>query len=249
MVSNAASHFAQCWNYRYSAAYGSPEFSVRYPDTVGHDPLKVRGAHISEDDKALFIEIPQLVPASMIHLRVGVTAERAHDLFLTAHALAPAFTSFPGYQKIAKTFHAGAVTTVTAASKPNPWAKGDPGRAITVDAALGLQYVQKQLTATPGERISLTFKNPDVVPHNWMLARPGALQKLGDLANLMITDPQGLAKHYVPESADVLVYTDMVNPKESFTIHFTAPNKKGDYPYLCTFPGHWMVMNGVLKVE
>ncbi|MCB1209408.1 MAG: hypothetical protein KDK97_08785 [Verrucomicrobiales bacterium] len=25
--------------------------------------------------------------------------------------------------------------------------------------------------------------------------------------------------------------------------------EKGDYPYLCTFPGHWMVMNGVLKVE
>jgi len=72
---------------------------------------------------------------------------------------------------------------------------------------------------------------------------------LGNLANLMITDPQGLAKHYVPDSKDVLVYTDMTNPKESFTIHFTAPEEKGDYPYLCTFPGHWMVMNGVLRVE
>jgi azurin len=87
------------------------------------------------------------------------------------------------------------------------------------------------------------------VPHNWMLARPGALQAIGNLANLMITDPQGLAKHYVPDSKDVLVYTDMANPKESFTIHFDAPKEKGDYPYLCTFPGHWMVMNGVLKVE
>ena len=68
-------------------------------------------------------------------------------------------------------------------------------------------------------------------------------------ANMMITDPKGLAKHYVPESPEVLVYTDMTNPKESFTIHFTAPKEKGDYPYLCTFPGHWMVMNGVMKVE
>ena len=57
------------------------------------------------------------------------------------------------------------------------------------------------------------------------------------------------AKHYVPDSKDVLVFTDMVNPKAETTIHFTAPLEKGVYPYLCTFPGHWMVMNGVMKVE
>ena len=41
----------------------------------------------------------------------------------------------------------------------------------------------------------------------------------------------------------------MMNPQASFTIHITAPKEKGDYTYLCAFPGHWMVMNGVLKVE
>ena len=72
---------------------------------------------------------------------------------------------------------------------------------------------------------------------------------MGELCNLMIADPEGLARHYVPKSDDVLVWTDMVNPKADFTIHFDAPKEKGDYPYLCTFPGHWMVMNGVMKVE
>ena len=33
------------------------------------------------------------------------------------------------------------------------------------------------------------------------------------------------------------------------TLEFTAPTTPGDYPYLCTFPGHWRMMNGVLKVE
>jgi azurin len=65
----------------------------------------------------------------------------------------------------------------------------------------------------------------------------------------MITDPDGLAKHYVPDSPDVLFYTDMTNPNASSTIHFTAPDQPGTYPYLCTFPGHWMIMNGQLKVE
>lgn len=250
VVADAAKHFAQCWNYRYSAAYGSPEYSVRYADTPGHDALEIHSAQVLDGGKSLFLEIPQILPASQIHLHVGVTSERAHDVFLTAHALAPEFTDFPGYAKIAKTNHAAQIgMTVPVASKPNPWAKGDKGREIFIEAALGLQYVQKQLTAKAGERISLTFKNPDVVPHNWMLAKSGTLQSLGNLANLMITDPQGLAKHYVPDSKDVLVYTDMTNPKESFTVHFTAPKEKGDYPYLCTFPGHWMVMNGVLKVE
>lgn len=250
VAGDASKHFAQCWNYHYSAAYGSPEYSVKYGDTPGHDPLVVRSAQVLDGGKTLFLEIPQIIPASQIHLHVGVTAERAHDIFLTAHALAPAFTEFPGYTKIVKTNHAAQIgMTAPAASKPNPWAKGKPGREIVIEAALGLQYVQKELKAKAGEPLTLTFNNPDVVPHNWMLAKPGTLQVVGNLANLMITDPQGLAKHYVPDSSDVIVYTDMTNPKASFTIHFTAPKEKGEYPYLCTFPGHWMVMNGVLKVE
>jgi azurin len=242
----AASAFAQCWNYRYSAAYGSPEYSLKYHDTPGHDPLEIRSLQILDSGKTLFLEIPQLTPASQIHLHLPT----GHDLFLTAHALAEPYTDFPTYTRIAKTSHA-AQTTVTAPtpSKPNPWAHDNGGRKLTVEAALGLQYVQKQLSAKPGEKLSLTFSNPDVVPHNWLLAKPGSLEKLGALCNLMITDPNGLAKHYVPDSPDVLFYTDMTNPNASSTIHFTAPDQPGTYPYLCTFPGHWMIMNGQLKVE
>ncbi|MEQ1839442.1 MAG: plastocyanin/azurin family copper-binding protein, partial [Verrucomicrobiales bacterium] len=243
---DSSTTFAQCWNYLYSAAYGSPEYSVRFADTPGHDPLEVRSVQTLESGKALFIEIPQLIPASQVHLHLST----GHDIFLTAHRLDEAFTDFPGYMQITKTNHAAQVgMTAPVASKPNPWTGGESGRAIAVEAALGLQYVQKTLKAKAGERLSLTFKNPDVVPHNWILGKPGTLQSLGEKCNLMITDPKGLAKHYVPESDDVLVYTDMVNAKGEFTIHFNAPKKPGEYPYLCTFPGHWMVMNGVMTVE
>lgn len=243
---DASRCFAQCWNYQYGPQYGSPEYSVRHADTPGHDPLEVRGVHQLEGGKALFVEIPQILPAHQIHLRLST----GHDVFITAHALAEAFTEFPGYKKFAKISQA-AQTGVTAPAppKPNPWAKGRPGRQIVVEAALGLQFVQKELAAQTGEKLTLVFKNPDVVPHNWLLARPGSLQRLGEGCNLMIADPEGLAKHYVPESADVLVYTDMVNPQGEFTIHFDAPAQPGDYPYLCTFPGHWMIMNGVLRVQ
>ena len=29
---------------------------------------------------------------------------------------------------------------------------------------------------------------------------------------------------------------------------FTAPSKPGDYDYVCTFPGHAMLMKGILRV-
>jgi len=243
---DAATCFAQCWNYKYGPQYGSPEYSVKYADTPGHDPLEVRSVQKLDGGKALFLEIPQIVPANQIHVRLST----GHDVFITAHALAEPFTDFPGYTKIAKTNHAAQIgLEAPKPSKPNPWAQGEPGREIVVEAALGLQFVQKQLVAKAGEKLTIRFKNPDVVPHNWLLAKPGSLQKLGEKCNLMITDPQGMAKHYVPDSDDVIAYTDMTNPKSEFVIHLTAPKDKGDYPYLCTFPGHWMVMNGVMKVE
>ena len=246
MDADAATCFAQCWNYKYGPQYGSPEYSVKYADTPGHDPLEVRSVQKLDGGKTLFLEIPQIVTASQIHLRVST----GHDIFLTAHALAEPFTDFPGYTKIAKTNHAAQIgLEAPKPTKPNPWAKGEGGRELVIEAALGLQYAQKQLKAKAGEKLTIVFKNPDVVPHNWLLAKPGSLQRLGEKCNLMITDPQGMQKHYVPDSADVIAYTDMTNPKGEFTIHITAPKEKGDYPYLCTFPGHWMVMNGVLKVE
>ncbi len=243
---DAATCFAQCWNYKYGPQYGSPEYSVKYADTPGHDPLEVRSVQKLDDGKTLFLEIPQIVPAGQIHLHLST----GHDVFMTAHALAEPFTEFAGYTKIAKTNHAAQIgLEAPKPAKPNPWAKGEPGREIVVEAALGLQFVQKQLLAKAGEKLTIRFKNPDVVPHNWLLAKPGSLQKLGEKVNLMITDPQGMQKHYVPDSDDVIAYTDMTNPKGEFVIHLTAPKEKGDYPYLCTFPGHWMVMNGVMKVE
>jgi azurin/sugar phosphate isomerase/epimerase len=243
---DAANCFAQCWNYKYGPQYGSPEYSVKYADTPGHDPLEVRSVQKLDGGNSLFIEIPQLPAANQIHVRLST----GHDLFITAHALAEPFTSFPGYTRFAKTSHAAQTNIeVPRPSRPNPWAGGEPGREIVVEAALGLQFVQKQLTARAGERLTIRFKNPDVVPHNWLLAKPGSLQRLGDKVNLMITDPQGLAKHYVPDSEDVIAHTDMTQPKAEFVIHISTPKEPGEYPYLCTFPGHWMVMNGVLKVQ
>jgi azurin len=245
--------FAQVWNVRYAGDYGSPEYSVRYPGTPGHDPLEIRAIHILADEHQVFVEMPQITPVNQLHVRLRVGGPRPLDLFASVHALAPAFTSFKGYQEIAKIPVPDAPMTAdvatTLAAQENPWATGEAGRTIELEAALGLQFATKRLTATAGERLTLVFKNPDLVPHNFVLAAPDSLPKLGDQVNKLISQPGAAARHYVPMATEVLVWTNMVAPRQEFTIHFNAPATPGEYPYFCSFPGHWQVMNGVLEVK
>ena len=92
--------FAQQWNYRYSSAYGSPEYSANHPGREGHDWLEIRSVHRIGDGKQLFVEMPQLRPVNTLHLHFD--ASRNLELFATIHETGPAFTEFPGYEKIAK---------------------------------------------------------------------------------------------------------------------------------------------------
>jgi azurin len=58
-----------------------------------------------------------------------------------------------------------------------------------------------------------------------------------------------MARHYVPASPRILHATPLVEPGRRAELAFTAPATPGRYPYLCTFPGHWRMMRGVLIVE
>ena len=252
-AANVAKHFAQCWNYRYSQAYGSQEYSLRQPDTAGHDVLEIKSAHLLGDGRKLFLEIPQLQPANVVHLHCDLPGLVARDLFLTLHQLGVPFTDFPGYTAIAKTAldpHAAHHAPIgTAAARPVKWEQGAAGRELRVQTAAGLQFVQKELRAKAGERLSLTLENPDVMQHNWVLIKPDSAERIGDLANKMIAAPDALARNYVPDSPDIICHTRVVDPQKTTTIHFHAPSAAGRYPYLCTFPGHSAIMRGVLVVE
>ena len=248
VAENVKSHFAQAWNYRYASSYGSQEFSARWPGTPGHDPLAITSAHVLADGRTLFVEIPQLQPVNQLHLHLRVGPGQPVDLYATPHRLGAPFTEFTGYKAIAKQAPVAAPAMFPPA-QPNLWARGLTGRAIRIETASGLQFATKRFTVKAGERISLTLANPDTMPHNLAIVKPGTLAKVGEGANRMAAQPDGGAKQYIPPGDDVLCYTDIAEPGKSFTIHFTAPAERGEYPYLCTFPGHWQIMNGMMTVE
>jgi putative heme-binding domain-containing protein len=247
------SYFAQAWNYRYGPGYGSQEFSPGHFGAVGHDALAVTAAHVLPDGHSVFLEMPELQPVNQLHLRCRVDGGEARDVFATVHELAAPFTVFPGYRPAPKTVAAHPILTdlaVATKAVPNPYRKALPGaRAVAIEAGKNLTFATRSFTVKAGEPVKLTFSNPDVVPHNWVLIKPGTLERVGTLANQLVADPDAVARHYVPATADVLAYVDVVQPEQRFTIYFVAPTQKGRYPYLCSFPGHWMVMNGEMVVE
>ncbi|WP_197490898.1 DUF6797 domain-containing protein [Planctomyces sp. SH-PL62] len=254
VVAQPGACFAQAWNYRYSSGYGSLEYSTRHPGTPGHDVLPIRSAHVLGDGRTLFLEIPDLQPVNTLHLRLDVGGDAPQELFATVHKLAPPFTEFEGYRPEPKTIAAQPILADMAALKfkkaPNPWAAKLPkARAVEIAAGKNLTYTVPAFKVKAGETIRLTFTNPDVVPHNWVLLRPGSLATVGDLVNKIIAEPDAAMRNYIPQTDDVLAYVDIVDPDKKAVIHFKAPDTPGRYPYLCSFPGHWMVMNGVMTVE
>jgi|JI6StandDraft_1071083.scaffolds.fasta_scaffold06932_4 azurin len=122
---------------------------------------------------------------------------------------------------------------------------------IKPDTANPLAYDTKEFKVKAGQKVKLTFNNthPAVPqPHNIIIATAGSKDKLLALAMQMATAPDGMAKGFVPDSPDILFKTKLLQPNTTEVLEFTAP-AAGEYPYMCTFPGHGAIMNGVMKVE
>ena len=100
----------------------------------------------------------------------------------------------------------------------------------------------------PGQRVRVTFTNPDDMPHNMLVVRPGTIEAVGALADAMMSAPDAAERNYIPATPDVMWYTPLVGHGESTVLEFVAPRQEADYPYVCTFPGHWRIMQGVMTV-
>jgi len=111
-----------------------------------------------------------------------------------------------------------------------------------------MKYDLKSFTVEAGKEVEIIFENPDFMQHNLVIAQIGALETVGKAADKIASDPKGAEKQYVPEVPEVLFATKLVNPQQTVKLNFIAPKKEGDYPFVCTFPGHWSLMNGTMKV-
>ena len=123
-------------------------------------------------------------------------------------------------------------------------------------AKIGIAAVRERMlfnvtefSVKPGQPVSLAFSNPDATAHNLAICKPGSAEEIGLAGNEMAKDPEGMKKDYIPLTDKILWHTKLLMPNAAETLRFTAPSTPGDYPYLCTFPGHWVIMRGVMHVR
>jgi azurin len=110
-----------------------------------------------------------------------------------------------------------------------------------------LKFDKTIITVKAGSKVKWTFRNVDDMPHNLVIVNPGTADAVGTAAlNLGL---KGESMNYVPNLKDVLYHTRLVGPGATESIYFIAPTKPGLYTYVCTYPGHYALMRGVLQVQ
>jgi len=218
------------------------------------------------------------IPAGMFHagpntITVQVTNQRAEGGFVGTAAdmylaTGQAHTSLAGPWKyrVERSSNNGALY-----SKPGELAahvaftaggglSGAAGATLTTVAAVPdvvirlstvpneMKYATTELTVQAGQLVEVVYTNPDQAEHNFVVAAPGSLQQVGAAADTLSQSPNAKAQDYVPDVAQVIFKTRMLAAGQTTTFQFTAPTAPGDYPYICTYPNHWRIMNGVLHV-
>ena len=127
-------------------------------------------------------------------------------------------------------------------------------RVVKIRAGVdnAMKYDVTTITVAPGETVKVTLTNhmtlpKEVMGHNWVLLTTGT-----DVAAFAAAAAPEPANGYIPAKMKdkVLAVIGVLGPNETGEVTFTAPTKPGDYPFLCTFPGHFLTgMKGVVVVK
>lgn len=110
-----------------------------------------------------------------------------------------------------------------------------------------MKFDVSDFTVRPGQPVKLIFENGDDLPHNIVFCQPGT-----DTAAMAMKQMENaeaaLKRNWLPDDKRIWLHSKMLNPHESDTLTFNAPEKPGEYPYVCTFPGHALTMTGKMRV-
>ena len=142
--------------------------------------------------------------------------------------------------------------TTTADEGPAATADGGTSATEIVIRPVGneLRYEQTAFSVEAGQEIILVFENVATSPamvHNVVVLTSNEDDDVNRVGVAGMA--AGEANSYVPDDEAVLAYTPLAKPGETVRVTFTVPSEPGSYRYICTFPGHYAVMQGTMTVS
>lgn len=126
----------------------------------------------------------------------------------------------------------------------------DAAESITIQPAGDeMRYAVETVTVAAGAEVTLVMENTATAPamiHNIVVLTTNSDEDANRVGMAAIA---AMETDYIPEDDAILAYTPMANPGETVEVTFTAPSEPGNYRFICTYPGHFGTMQGVLIVE
>lgn len=120
---------------------------------------------------------------------------------------------------------------------------------VVITSNDAMQFNKKEIRVEAGKKVTLTLKHlgrmdKNVMGHNFVLLKQGV--DLMAFGNKAATEKDN---EYIPSGTDnVIAHTKIIGGGETTVIEFDAP-AKGSYDFLCSFPGHYVLMKGKFIVE
>jgi uncharacterized cupredoxin-like copper-binding protein len=246
VASEPSMYQVQSFTYQYHSTYGSPAVDIQ--------SLPVRHVAVSDDGLEARLVVDGLREGYVHEIRLGELPSESgapllHDFaFYTLNRI-------PSGERLA----VGGAAPGQSPSRmsddrvrkrvtkmPANWTDG-PDQTLRISTLPGLRFTEAQFNVRAGSRVAFTFDNADDMLHNVVITVPDAADRVAQAA--IDLGVRGEEMGYVSDSGEVLHFTSLLQPASSETIYFEAPSIPGDYPFVCTFPGHAFTMRGILRVR
>jgi azurin len=128
----------------------------------------------------------------------------------------------------------------------------DTVRTIDIVGTDDMKYSLNTITAEPGEEIRIRLTSKGVIPKVAMAHNVVVVQLGTDIELMLKEGAPHRDNDFIPPSmmTQVIAKTPFAGPGERVQVTFTVPQAPGDYPFLCTFAGHYQAgMKGTLVVK
>ena len=108
-----------------------------------------------------------------------------------------------------------------------------------------MAYLQTEFTVEANQEVTIIMDNVatvEVMKHNVVILNDES--KVNEVGLQALSEPD-----YLPDNPAIIAATAMANAGAQTQVTFTAPSKPGKYVYICTYPGHYSMMKGVMIVK